>query len=228
MGGNSSKEEKFFKTKKGIKVKKMDEPNPSEPPVDVIEDEPEYFETSGQREQSQNKANEESSAKNSARYPTDSRSFQNTQIEELKMTKPEEPKTNNLNIQRSINQNFIPSSQIAYENQNNLNSQINQIRYLNNKTNPENIQYIQNYIDSDSNVQKVVMMPNRQTNSENIQYIRNSKDSSSIIQKVVMMPNRLPPLVNLQNSQTLSNPVAPIMPIQTRAQQIVLVSPRRY
>ena len=116
MGGNSSKEEKFFKTKKGIKVKKMDEPNPSEPPIDVIEDEPEYFETPGQREQSQNKQNEENSQNNSVRHPSGPRSFQNTQIEEMKMSKPEEKKNNNLNIQRS---KFVPSSQISYENQSN-------------------------------------------------------------------------------------------------------------
>ena len=217
MGGNSSKEEKFFKTKKGIKVKKMDEPNPSDPPVDVIEAEPEYFETSDQREQSLNKTSEESSAKSSARYPIDSKSTHKNQTDELKMLSSESKTVlplNNQQMSMAINQNIQNYQRNSVPNA--LNVPLTQIRYANQPT-TNSVQYIQNPIDMLNEESKFMPM-------NPMSYINPN------VQKVIMMPNRLPP-IELKNTQALNNTVVPIMPIQTMQrtqQQVVVVSPRRY
>lgn len=128
MGGNSSKEEKFFKTKKGIKVKKMDEPNPSDPPVDVIEDEPEYF-----GEDSSRKNNNDSSAKNSSRYSNEEmrkriekQNLERDQAQKILSPKQQQSiqKTNfsNQPVLENVNSmNLLPTNSLNYPNHNSPN-----------------------------------------------------------------------------------------------------------
>jgi hypothetical protein len=136
MGGKSSKEEKFFKTKKGIKVKKMEEPNPSDPPVEVIEDEPEYF-----GEDSARKGSEENS-KNSARYNSEE---MRNRIEKERLSRAQAPKILSPKQQQPMQNPHLPNqNQLAFQNPNNLNSMpVNS----NNYTNPS--------------MQNVVVMPSR-------------------------------------------------------------------
>jgi hypothetical protein len=135
MGGKSSKEEKFFKTKKGIKVKKMEEPNPSDPPVEVIEDEPEYF-----GEDSARKGSEENS-KNSARYYSEE---MRNRLEKERFSRVQAPKL--LSPKQQQQPNPLPhQNHLAFQNPNNLN--LMPVPNTTNYTNPS--------------MQNVMVMPSR-------------------------------------------------------------------